>query len=178
MKAEADIAGLSEALLQTGQEVGAYFSALPTAAFFEGDDERWSPAHHLAHLTLSNTPVASALGLPKGRLARVSADQPPRTAQEVGTMYVTALARGVKATGRFLPSPHGTPSELLERYDGSVHLLDHNLIYWMDGELNDFALPHPVLGSLSVREMLYFTVLHNQHHLNGVKARLKAHDLT
>jgi hypothetical protein len=35
------------------------------------------------------------------------------------------------------------------------------------------VLPHPLLGPLSVREMLFFTVYHNTHHVLNVQ-RLRA----
>lgn len=164
---------LERALGQTGQEVGGFFAGLPGAAFFDGDDERWSPAHHLAHLTVSNTPVASALGLPKDRLTVLPSGRPARSYTEIQELYRVALSQGVRASGRFLPHPQGTSAELVTAYLGSVNLLRQAIGSWADEDLDRLALPHPVLGLLSVREMLYFTLLHNRHHLDGVRARLE-----
>jgi hypothetical protein len=35
---------------------------------------------------------------------------------------------------------------------------------WSEAELDAYRLPHPLLGRLSVREMMFFTLLHNRHH--------------
>jgi hypothetical protein len=43
---------------------------------------------------------------------------------------------------------------------------------WSERQLDRIRLPHPVLGKLSVREMLFFTLYHNQHHIEAVKRRL------
>jgi hypothetical protein len=34
-------------------------------------------------------------------------------------------------------------------------------------------LPHPLLGKITIREMLYFTAYHVQHHENIIKRDLK-----
>ena len=31
-------------------------------------------------------------------------------------------------------------------------------------QLDTFILPHPLLGKLTLREMLYFTIYHAEHH--------------
>ena len=41
---------------------------------------------------------------------------------------------------------------------------------WSEKDLDKYKLPHPLLGKLTVREMLFFTIYHNEHHL---KAMLK-----
>ena len=35
---------------------------------------------------------------------------------------------------------------------------------WSDEDLDNTLLPHPLLGKLTVREMLFFTIHHVQHH--------------
>ena len=41
-------------------------------------------------------------------------------------------------------------------------------------DLDRYRLPHPLLGKLTVREMLFFTVYHNYHHVRSVADRLAA----
>jgi hypothetical protein len=38
--------------------------------------------------------------------------------------------------------------------------------------LERIRLPHPLLGRLTTREMLFFTLYHNQHHVEVAKRRL------
>ncbi|RZL03090.1 MAG: DinB family protein [Pedobacter sp.] len=35
---------------------------------------------------------------------------------------------------------------------------------WSTDELDEYCIPHPVLGKLTVREMIYFTSIHTEHH--------------
>ncbi|MFC4455814.1 DinB family protein [Deinococcus sonorensis] len=160
-----------QALAAIRDELRALAGTLPSEQFFRGSGERWSVAHHLDHLVRSNQPVASALTLPKDRLLPWTGA--PRSFTEVQTLYRAALGGGAKASGRFLPDPQGTQQELLDRYASSIEQLTHGLTGWAGPDLDRFALPHPVLGPLSVREMLFFTVYHNQHHLQGIRARLE-----
>lgn len=44
---------------------------------------------------------------------------------------------------------------------------------WRDADLDRYLLPHPLLGKLTLREMLFFTLYHNYHHVQSVAARLR-----
>lgn len=161
------------ALNQTGAEVVAYFSSLPEPIFSGGNEEHWSPGHHIKHLVLSNKPVAHALTWPREKLRVWDEKQPRRSYADIQTLYQGRLGAGARAFGPFLPTVEGSQADAAAEYRGSIDLLHHGGLAWSEPELDQYALPHPVLGLLSVREMLYFTVLHNRHHLSGVKARLE-----
>ena len=38
-------------------------------------------------------------------------------------------------------------------------------------DLDVYILPHPLLGKVTLREMLYFTIHHNEHHLELLQNR-------
>ena len=42
---------------------------------------------------------------------------------------------------------------------------------WNEDELDREALGHPLLGEMTVREMLFFFVVHERHHLRLVQKR-------
>lgn len=154
-------------------EIPAFFAALSPGEFTRGTAERWSPAHHLHHLILSNKPVAYALTLPWDRLPLRPGNLPSRQYVQVRDLYREALATGVLASGRYLPDPRGAQDALVAEYGETLELLERNLrVYWTETELDTHTLAHPVLGPLSVREMLFFTLYHNEHHLRGVQASL------
>ncbi len=35
---------------------------------------------------------------------------------------------------------------------------------WTEDDLDRFLLPHPLIGKLTIREMLFFTIYHNLRH--------------
>jgi hypothetical protein len=124
-------------------------------------------------------PVALALGLPRfvlwlrfGRGAGAS-----RSFEALREAYLARLAAGATA-GRFTPSPQPPPMDAAAYRDsvlGSWRAANADLrarvAGWNEAALDRYLLPHPALGTLTVREMLFFTLYHNAHHLNLVASR-------
>ena len=160
-------------------ECEAYLRSLPAEVFVRAQGEKWSPAEHVRHLSKSVRPVALALGLPRfilwlrfGRSAGAS-----RSFEILREAYRARLAAGATA-GRFTPSPQ-PPLEDAAAYRENVlaswtetnALLQSRIARWDEAALDRYVLPHPALGKLTVREMLYFSLYHNAHHLNLVASR-------
>ena len=150
-------------------EIGAYFAGLPAPVFLNGTAERWSPAHHLDHLIRSNAPVTAGLNIPRHLLAPRDPGEGSRSYAGVRAEYHAALAGGQKAFGRYLPEPRDDQTALVTRYRDGLDALLGALGAWTDGDLDTCNMLHPVLGNISVRELLHFTLYHNWHHLGGVR---------
>lgn len=163
--------GLRDGLMEIRDTVSDFVRGLSVAQFTAGTVQRWSPAHHLDHLQRSNAPVAAGLGM-RERLPYVP-PQPGRSFEQVQAAYRARLAEGAQASGRFLPEPTMDMGTQLGQYRESLTALHGQLLDWSDAELDARSMPHPVLGVLTVREMLYFTIEHNLHHLRGMQARLE-----
>jgi hypothetical protein len=147
--------------------------------FFAPMGEAWSPADNVRHLIKSNRPVAKALGLPRAALLlRFGfALRPSRPYSKLRATYHEALASGLRA-GDYSPKPlpasqqSGEERErILNRWAGSLSALGSAAQGWSEGSLDRLRLPHPGLGMLTVREMLFFTLYHNTHHVLGVAQR-------
>ena len=70
-------------------------------------------------------------------------------------------------------STHGDLKHMLERFGKVEEALKNNLKKWTEDQLDEFILRHPLLGKVTVREMLYFSVYHMDHHQNLIKRYLK-----
>ena len=44
---------------------------------------------------------------------------------------------------------------------------------WKDTQLDQYIVPHPLLGKITLREMGYFTIYHVQHHDAIIRERLE-----
>lgn len=163
---------LRAAFADASREIGGTFAALNADVFMDGSPEWWGPAQHLDHLIRCNGPVAGGLGAARDRLQPRPPEHQARTYAQIQDDYRAALASGAKAFGRWLPQPEGTQAELVERYRASLEAVNAALAGWSDAGLDAWAMPHPALGVLSVRETLLFTLMHNRHHEGGVRARL------
>jgi hypothetical protein len=159
-----------------------FWDSFSTAEFFAPFGDAWSPADNVRHLLKSNRPVARALAMPKALLALrfgvgLRASVPH---SELRARYLSLLATGVTA-GRFTPAPMN-PSEQSEEHRRSMmatmDTVFENLTAaasrWREWQLDRLRLPHPALGKLTVREMLFFTIYHNIHHVENVVRRLSA----
>jgi hypothetical protein len=169
-----------EALEQQDIENVAYWNAFDTGAFFNGIGSGWSPADTVRHLTKSTRPVVKALGMPRMllRLLFGKARRPSRDYEGLRADYVGALAKGADA-GRFAPSPRTEADPeawrdaILSQYAGVNRELRSAIAGWPESKLDTCQLPHPLLGKLTVREMLFFTLYHQRHHIAVIQRRLQ-----
>ncbi|HYH78167.1 MAG TPA: DinB family protein [Longimicrobium sp.] len=175
-------AELMAALSEVEREVAAFFRALPADDFITPPGEAWSPAEHLRHLNRSVGAVARGFGMPRW-LLRVRfgrARRPSRTFAGLRDDYRSRLAAGGRASGVYVPPREPTPPGEVEAYRARNLArwaevnegLRRALARWSDADLERITLPHPILGSLTAREMLFFTVYHGRHHVEAARRRL------
>lgn len=151
-----------EAFIQT-------IRALPAQRLEVQPNGKWSPAQHLEHIRMSVQPVATALIVPRGflRWRFGTPNRPSRSYEALVARYKEKLAVGGKAPARFAPralsaAEVASTSGVLMRL---VNTLCKRAQRWSDADLDRYILPHPLLGKLTVREVLFFTVYHVQHHM-------------
>jgi hypothetical protein len=156
-----------------------YWTAFDTAAFFAPAGSSWSPAETVRHLTKSTRPVVTALKAPQFllRLRFGRSKRPSIGYEELRVRYRAQLDAGGKA-GRFAPSSQSESdlaawrARILSTYAGVSEELRTAIGRWSEGNLDKLQLPHPLLGNLTVREMLLFTLYHQRHHIDVVRRRL------
>ncbi len=156
----------------------AYWNAIPTATFFAPFGEAWSPAENVRHLIKSQRPVAKALSAPRLllmlRFGR--AKRPSMSYDELTATYDARLEQGANA-GRFSPERRDEADHdswrvrIMSERDRVHHALVAAIAKWPEASLDRYQLPHPLLGNLTMREMLFFTLHHEQHHRDVVARR-------
>lgn len=177
---------ISGALMTLHQESVRFWDGFSTPAFLAPVGEAWSPADNVRHLTKSIRAVTQGLGVPKLilflRFRRPAG--PSRTFEEVRDLYRARLAKGASA-GRFAPArrppsadPEAERAEIMAFHAAAVASLRRAIDGWSERALDRRQLPHPLLGPLTVREMLLFSLYHNQHHVDNVRRRIAAMDST
>ena len=141
--------------------------------FFIQYGEVWSASDNVDHLIKAHEAVAQALKLPKIAL-RAMFGKPGKSSmyyEELCQVYRKEIANGAQASGRYLPSsenpnPHDEAKkrELVDRFVKVSSELVVVAEKWKDPDLDNYLLPHPILGKLTIREILYFTIYHNLRH--------------
>lgn len=141
---------------------------LNATEFTSSPPGKWSAGQHFLHIILSVSPVVTAFRLPSFllRLLFGKANRPSKTFEELVSKYKDRLASGGRASGRFVPKAISFEDRewLVSRYNRNVEALQSLVAKTKEADLDFYILPHPLLGKLTLREMLYFTIHHVKHH--------------
>jgi DinB superfamily len=169
---------IAEALETAHEAAVEYWASYDAAEFFAAMGLHWSAAEHVRHLTRSMAPLLPVMRVPRValRVAFGAATAPSRTYEQIDALYSDALAAGGTA-GRFAPSPERAVPDVARRdaimdaHSETLRGLTQAMERWTEADLDAYRLPHPLLGKLTVREMMLFTLLHNQHHVQVAERR-------
>jgi len=150
---------------------------LPEADFLKSTNGKWTAGQQLDHLVKAVNPVNLALLLP-GFLLKIvfgKANRASRSYDALVEKYQSKLAAGGKASAPFIPKPVavGDREKLSKRLHALTASMVHRINSFSEAQLDTFILPHPLLGKLTFREMLYFTIYHAEHHEKQVLKNLE-----
>jgi len=173
-------AALLEEIQTSIQKALDWYNAIPAAQFFVRSGDIWSAADNVDHLIRAIRPIALVLKMPKAGLQLVFGTSVPdihageavksRSYDEVCKAYEAAIAQGGQASGVFLPDQkapvdaEAQKKSLLDKLNKAGDSLLATLAKWDETELDQYQLPHPLLGTLTVREMLFFSIYHTLRH--------------
>ncbi len=167
---------LVQALEVRHEEVSEYFSSLPEATLLADTAPKWNPAQHLIHLTRANSRIAQGFqardALPNNDSGQI------RSYEVVRETYIAALQQAPSALlekngAAVQVEADSSQHQILEAYRQAGTGLRQAMQTWTEADLDAKAVPHPLLGLLSVREMLEFALYHDLHHLGGVRKTLR-----
>lgn len=155
-----------------------FWSSFSPDAFIERPEDRsWSPAQNVVHLIAATKPVVMAVRLPRflPRLLFGKSNAPSRHYDNIVKLYHDILAGGAQASGKYAPKAVPPPSDPINYQQtkvstltAAIQSLAKALEPWTEQDLDRIQLPHPLLGKLTVREMLFFTLYHLGHHTDIV----------
>lgn len=148
---------------------------MPEEALFAGTETQWSPADYLKHLIISNKPFAKALLMPREQMEGMfgKADNGSMSYEALVGIYQKLIDEGLRAelapavTPVNYRMPEGitdVKTYLIETWDDANQRIISALDGWSETDLDTYRIPHPAIGVITVREMLYFTIHHNRLH--------------
>ena len=156
-------------------EFNNYILSLDKDQFEISPEGKWSAGQNLEHLIRAIKPLQPAFGLPKFILKIFfgKANRPSKSYEDLVAKYKSKLAGGGKASGPYIPPlVHFKNKEaLVKKYELQKQKLIRKTEKQKENELDKYILPHPLLGKITLREMLFFTIYHNEHHLEILKQR-------
>lgn len=161
-------------------EISSFLAQMSDQEFVARQGEHWSPADHIRHLVTAMRAVVGGMAAPKVLLAlRFGVGfGGSRSFEQIRDMYRVALAAGGKAAGRYDPEqrridmePKDLRAFVMQRWAQTGDELDSAIASWGDGALDRHRARHPLLGMMTIRELLYFTLYHNAHHARRISER-------
>ncbi len=135
---------------------------------------KWSCAQQALHLVISQKSTTVAYKVPGfavGLLYGKRASGVSRSYEEIVAAYQAHLNNGAKAPAEYEPKTNGTVDK--ERLIVSFNKAGENYLAAAatktEKELDTLQVKHPLLGKLTLRELAYFTLYHNRHHLKSMQ---------
>ena len=164
-----DKASIIEGLSAAVDEVNNYVMGLSQKDFEFAPPGKWNAGQQLDHLIRSIKPLNLAYALPVIilKLKFGLTNRPSKTFPALVEKYERKLTEGGRASGRFIPEqvPYEAKEKLCRLYAKEKNKLNDKVDRFEEEALDKYILPHPLLGKLTLREMLFFTIYHNGHHL-------------
>ena len=155
-------------LLKNHQHFIAIIQSLPEEEFLLSVNNKWSAGQQLDHVYRSVKPLTMILALPKFLPALIfgKANRPSKNYIKLIEKYKTKLADGYKVSAKFSPNDVALAQRdsLGQKLLGSINKMNKLIASFSEKDLDNYILPHPLLGKLTIREMLFFTIYHVQHH--------------
>lgn len=149
----------------------------PERFYYKPAEQVWSAAENVQHLMQSVQPLNRLLGRPKSYFIEKWGipTQVSRSYEAIVEAYHAALGGGRVATGAFVPlSPNPKLNLLTEEFKQDYAALIDFIGQWEEKDLDEHVIPHPLMGPLTVREMLLFTAYHLRHHLQIMLQRVNS----
>ena len=171
-----DIQEIQEQLITRHRDFIHELRPLTAEEFLFSPEGKWNAGQQADHIRMSVRPLNHALMLPAFiiRLLFGRSNRPSRSYDELVSRYRQKLQAGGRAPSRF--QPNGCTfvgrielaKALMKEADGLARKAGRFSV----SDLDTLILPHPLLGKVTLREMLYFTIYHVGHHGDLVRNQL------
>lgn len=145
-------------------------------SFTKSMNGKWSVGQNIDHLIRSLSPVNQALLLPS-LVLRIAFGKPNRSTRSYHALverYHQKLSAGGTAPGAFIPPMVSWEQKetIMADFSFQKNRMIKRLDSWSEKQLDQYLLPHPLLGKITVREMLFFSAYHIQHHTKLLEERV------
>ena len=155
-------------------EIIDWMNIQPGENFVKGPTKKWNASQHLDHLYQVVVLVNKALRLPKFIL-RWRFGKPNRKGRDYDTI-VAKYQNKLKTLSSTIKPPGGKKHlvadkpDLLNQFELQIQRLQKGLDKWTEEDLDKYLFPHPLLGKVTVRELMLWMIYHHYHHLNNLKS--------
>lgn len=158
-------------------DFSTFIQGLADAHYEAADSGKWSARQQLEHLIVCVKPLEKVFGLgPKAWAQNFAGGAgESREFDTMESVYKEKLKAGGKAPEKFEPGAeaHASRAELLATLDQTIANLSDSVAKMDESDLDKYQLPHPLLGQITFREMLYNAIQHVGHHQASIAQYLQ-----
>ena len=165
-----------DALKQKHQTLYEWLKNHPDQNWVKGPQDKWNTGEHIAHLIQSEKALNKALWLPKFYLKYKfgTNNRDNRTYHQIVKKYQDKLADnpGVVANiSRDMPIITLTNKiSYISKLEKEKMKLIKKFQKWTEHDLDTYLLPHPLMGRMTIREIVIWTAYHTEHHYKILKS--------
>lgn len=166
------IVGLLE---QKHQDIFNWLDNQPEENWEKGPVDKWTTGQHILHLVKSLQMLNKALSYPKFILKYKFGvcNRAPRDYATVAKKYQDKLDVSkdkAKEFNKSLQIPTiKDKKRLLTRYQIQQKKLQYKTQKISDKNLDSLIVPHPLMGKMTLREIIMWTAHHTEHHLQTLQ---------
>lgn len=154
-----------------------HIDSLSEQEFLYAENETWSAGQQLEHIVKSVVPLNTYMALPSiaKKLMFGTNKNHSKSYDDIVEKYVELIKSGGKAPKAYEPKtiPFSSKEQLISKLNYNLNKFLNSVVATKETDLDKFRIPHPLLGILSLREMLYFTDYHVIHHHQSIINKLK-----
>ncbi len=167
-----DIADLLEV---KHKELINWVTEQPLENWEKGPEGKWSTGQHIQHLVNSLQLLNNALSYPRFFLKYKFGvcNRAPRSYEIVAKKYQEKLLKNKEKAEKYnkkLKKPSLKDRErLLTRFQIQQKKLQYKTKKISERNLDTLVIPHPLMGKMTVREIIMWTAHHTEHHLETLK---------
>ena len=127
---------------------------------------KWSAAEQLENMILCTKPIVKVFGMDKETIRAQfgETNRKGRSIRELLADYQEKLNAGGKAPEKFLPTEGVQSADRTHLLVELINELCARIEKFSETELDTLLIPHPLLGNLTLREMLFNAISHVEHH--------------
>lgn len=163
-------------LEQKHQALFLWLENHPDKAWAKGPQGKWNTGEHIVHLIQSEKALNKALRIPKFYLKYKfgTNNRDNRTYQQIVKKYQDKLAANpgvVAAISQNMPSiTIDSKASYITKLDKEKETLIKKFRKWTESDLDTYLLPHPLMGRMTIREIVSWTAYHTEHHYNILRS--------
>lgn len=166
------------AIEDVAEKVESYYTSLSPEQFFHDGLGGWSAAQNLSHITFIGSLAVYLFGLPRFLFIPFGKQSVQRDFNTLKNDYIGSDK--VIFIGPLAPSSIAPPLDANNVVQTMVSdwrkvYRDLNLAIQSipEEDMDNYSLPHPSMGMLSLREMIYVLIIHPIHHTYKVEQKME-----